>query len=234
MQVLDAGCGRGELVLHSAIRRARSIGIDISADAINICNSTLSFWKKEFPWVERFAEFQKMDVVQIDFEKTSFDVVFLSDVVEHLESESLEKLLRKIKKVLKSRGKLIIHTSPNKYYIPVTGGLFSIISRILNPFNKSENHIIPWNIRKVLPRGLQSDVHLNELSSFSIRRVLKKAGLKAERIWFELNPHYIDHLFSDKRGFQIINRIKRIIPLKHLFYADLYCIARPNRLDKVF
>ena len=228
MNILDLGCGRGELVLHSALKRAHAWGIDISGDAINICDNTLAFWKKEYPWIDRFARFRCEDVCQLNFSDSSFDIVFLSDMVEHLKPVILKKTLEAVNRVMKSNGKLLIHTSPNRYYIPVTGRVFSLISRILYimDIKKKSRYVIPWNIRTVLPRGLKTDIHINEQSSFSLKRVLKKTGFCVEKIWFELNPHYIDALYPDQRGFQIINSLKKLIPVKHLFYADLYCIAK--------
>jgi hypothetical protein len=72
---------------------------------------------------------------------------------------------------------------------------------------------------------MQKNVHLNEQSCFGLKRAINQSGLKTEKIWMELNPHYIDFFFGDSRAFAIINILKKSIPVKHFFYADLFCIA---------
>ncbi|MCK4835111.1 MAG: class I SAM-dependent methyltransferase [Candidatus Aminicenantes bacterium] len=228
MKVLDIGCGRGELVLNSALFKAHAWGVDSSTHAIDICKNTLDFWENDYPWIKKYGQFLNLDAGYLDFDDDFFDVIILSDIVEHLDKHHLKIILKQIKRVLKNTGRVIIHTSPNRYYLPFSGVLFFLISNILVTFklpSQSPCKTMPLNLRKCLPRGLAKDVHINEQSSFGLRRILRKTGLKVEKIWFELNPHYIDMLFPDKRGFKIINTLKTIIPLKHLFYADLYCIA---------
>ena len=229
MRILDVGCGRGELALNCGLSKAHTWGIDSSEDAIGICIKTRALWKKDYPWIEKYVQFIHGDVCSWRFEEKSFDLILLSDIVEHLEPPRLKKMLAGIAPALKTDGKVIIHTSPNKYYIPVTGRLFSFISKGLYLFSDNEKNPVrrlPWDIRKILPAGLQKDIHVNEQSSIGLKRALKNAGFKVDRIWFELNPHYMDALFSDTRGFRIINFLKKNIPIKHLFYADLFCIAR--------
>lgn len=222
MQLLDVGCGRGELVLHSALSKAFAWGIDEAAEAIAISRETLNFWKSEYPWIDRHAHFQQADGRHLPFDNSFFDTAILTDVVEHLAPEDLKQTLQELRRVLKKGGRVVIHTSPNKYYIPVTGRLFALVSRLLY----GRPHVIPWRIRPLLPRGLQHDVHVNEQSRASLKRILKKTGFRVEKTWFELNPHYIDALFPDQRGFRFVNALKAVLPLKHLFYADLYCLAR--------
>jgi ubiquinone/menaquinone biosynthesis C-methylase UbiE len=222
MRLLDVGCGRGELVLHGALAGASAWGIDGAAEAIAICRETLNFWKAEYPEIDQYARFGQADGRHLAFGDGFFDTAMLADVVEHLAPDILKQTLQEIKRVLKRGGRIVIHTSPNKYYIPVTGRLFALVSRLLY----GRGHLIPWRIRPRLPRGLQPDVHVNEQSRGSLERILKKTGFRVEKTWFELNPHYIDALFPDQRGFRFINALKGVLPLKHLFYADLYCIAR--------
>jgi 2-polyprenyl-3-methyl-5-hydroxy-6-metoxy-1,4-benzoquinol methylase len=228
MHVLDIGCGRGELVLKSAANKAYAWGMDVSTDAVHICWETLKFWKKDVPEIDKYACFINQDATELDFNDSFFDVVFLSDIVEHLENKTLLILLKQVKRVLKKNGKVIIHTAPNKYYLPASGIFFYLIARIISQPDSarlSGKKRPSLNLREDLPSGLQKNVHLNEQSGLSLRRTLKKSGLKAEKIWLELNPHYIDRFFTDKRAFHIINFLKKVIPVKHFFYADLYCIA---------
>lgn len=228
MRILDAGCGRGELVLHLGRAKSRACGIDNSAQAIDICRQTLKFWKRDFQDIDRYAGFIGADILHIPFSDGFFDVIVMADVVEHLAAPLLIPALREMRRVLNKGGKLVIHTAPNRYYLPLGGLLFALLSRLLyaRPFRRGgSSHLLPWNIRSLMPRGLQPDVHVNEQSSWSLKRALRRSGFRVEKIWFELNPHYIDALFADRRGFLLINALKKMIPVKHLFFAELYCLA---------
>ncbi len=68
------------------------------------------------------ANFIKGSALEIPFIDSSFDVVTLFDVIEHLPKGTEEKVLKEIKKVLKSDGILVVST-PNR----------SILSNILDP-----------------------------------------------------------------------------------------------------
>lgn len=228
MKILDVGCGRGELVLHCARGRAYAWGIDLSAHAIAICNQTLSFWQKDDAAIKTFAQFQQCDAVALSHESQFFDCILLTDFVEHVPPDRLSLIFRELRRCLRKGGKLIIHTSPNRFYLPFMGRILALLSRILHIFpvrGYEPQKILPWNVRSLLPRGLQRDIHLNEQSSFVLRRLLKKNGFSSIKICFDLNPHYIDCFFTDRRAFQLVNHLKKVLPLYHLFYADLFCVA---------
>lgn len=227
-RVLDFGCGRGELALHFGKDKIHVIGIDTSEPAIKICNQTLKHWKKDIREIDQFVTFLRGELHQQNLPDNHFNLAILSDLIEHLTPETVTSALKEIKRLLKPNGRLLLHTSPNKYYIPYTGRLISLIHRILKLSGKTDNstETIPWNIRTVLPPGLQKNVHVNEQSKSSLKRSLKKCGLKHIKIWFELNPHYMDKLFKNNKGFAIMNTLRKILPIKHLFYADLFCTAR--------
>lgn len=228
IRILDVGCGRGELVLHCARRRAYSWGIDYSDAAISICNQTRTHWQKEVLDIQTFATFQRADASSLPFPSHFFDCVLLVDFVEHVSPQSLRSIFSELRRCLKTGGKVIVHTSPNKYYIPLTGRFFALLSRILHYLPDESNdpqQVLPWDIRTLLPGGLQRHIHVNEQSSFGLRRLLRDHGFKVDRIWFELNPHYIDFCFTDPRAFRVINRLRGLMPCRHLFYADLFGLA---------
>ncbi|MBU1179237.1 class I SAM-dependent methyltransferase [Patescibacteria group bacterium] len=98
-EVVDIGCGTGELAYCIAARGAKKvIGIDYSREAINIA-------KKEYQLKDLFYECK-------DFNKISgkFDVIVMAGVLEHIDNPYL--FLKKAKRILNKKGFIII-TCPN-------------------------------------------------------------------------------------------------------------------------
>lgn len=109
--ILDIGCGRGELVFSAAnLGAKRALGIDFSQDAINLANQNLVM--KPIPGIE----YIHADVFEIEFEE-HFDVIFMTDIVEHLYDEQNRLLFNRVAKWLNPGGKIIIHTMPTTEFI---------------------------------------------------------------------------------------------------------------------
>ncbi|MFC1548341.1 class I SAM-dependent methyltransferase [Candidatus Omnitrophota bacterium] len=100
-KVLDLGCGDGVLTYMVQKRGARVRGIDLSELAIQ-------FAREQHKKRGSDATFTCCSVYDAGFEDNSFDVIFCSDVIEHV-SDPLP-LLGEIKRILKPGGKAIIST----------------------------------------------------------------------------------------------------------------------------
>jgi SAM-dependent methyltransferase len=210
----------------------QAYGIDPSFAAVDICKRTLNFWARDIPSIRSHAHFLRADGCHLPFKAHGFDVIILSDILEHVSLEQKKSVLTEVRRVLKQTGKLVIHTSPQKFFIPLTGRLYSVISRILKWFannGSDKSGTVPWNIRPLLPRGLQKNIHIGELSGYKLRRLLSSAGFRHQRIWLEPNPHYIDYLFQDRRALKILRGLHSIVPIDHLFFSELYAVAEPDR-----
>jgi len=120
--ILDFGCGRGEMLVRSAQTKANTFGVDYASCAIKLSKEALL--KNNLK-----AEVLKIKDQRLFFKDNFFDVVFLLDVVEHLYPQELEKTLAEVKRVLRPQGRLIIHTGPNKEYLEVG---YKYFSRYLN------------------------------------------------------------------------------------------------------
>ena len=99
-EVLDIGCASGYYTKLYSKRCKKIIGIDPNENLINIANER----NPEIKFIRSGAE-------KLPFGKETFDIVIMSDVLEHVRDE--EKSLNEVYRVLKRNGKLMI-TVPNK------------------------------------------------------------------------------------------------------------------------
>jgi SAM-dependent methyltransferase len=126
MRVLDAGCGRGELL--SLLRKAGAMevsGFDFSPAAVATSRDLLSrtFDADEMPTVS-LASIEDASLFPAD----RFDLIFMTDLVEHLPQAILERGLGNIRRWLTPQGQAIIHTFPTlgphrlfRLYLSLTG-----------------------------------------------------------------------------------------------------------------
>lgn len=105
-KILDIGCGKG--MVGYLIRTQRDltnstlIGMDIS-------ESFLSFTKKH----NIYDKLIKGNITKkLPFKKNSIDIVICSEVIEHMNKETGEKLLNEINRIIAKDGRVII-TTPN-------------------------------------------------------------------------------------------------------------------------
>jgi 2-polyprenyl-3-methyl-5-hydroxy-6-metoxy-1,4-benzoquinol methylase len=158
-KVLDIGCGRGELCDFLSKKGAECVGIDYSSSAIKIAKS--NFGKK--------SVFKKMDCTKMDFQKKSFDAVFMMDIVEHLTPEQLEKTISLVYSFLKPGGFLMLHTMPNAFLAKP----FYLVCKITGT-----------------KRGVNEKVHINEQTIFSLKKLL---GKFENRFFFAHQKNYFKY-----------------------------------------
>lgn len=97
---LDGGCGTGYVSRHLAMKGWRGKAIDLSEEAVRISKENLS-------------SFDKVNVAKegILNQKDKFNTVILFDVIEHIEDD--EKVLRKINKLLNTKGYVLLALTSN-------------------------------------------------------------------------------------------------------------------------
>lgn len=101
--VLDYGCGTGFLIPHLLKFGVNVTGLDFSDKSVESVN-------KKFSGEPYFkGAFKKEDIIK---KGLKFDVIFLLEVIEHLDDEYLEKTFEDIKKLLTENGVVVI-TTPN-------------------------------------------------------------------------------------------------------------------------
>ncbi len=92
--ILDIGCGTGVIASYFA-RKNKVTGLDISSTALRYARMR-----------DKTLKLVKGDAQNVNFKPKSFDWVFASDVIEHVNDDC--KAMRNIYKVLKPRGKVLV------------------------------------------------------------------------------------------------------------------------------
>lgn len=185
-RVLDIGCGRGEMVFFAAKHGAEAIGIDYSKSSIELSRIAQ---RKQSKSIQHKTRFLYMDAKKLKFNDNFFDLIIMTDVVEHLYPEELELVFKEIKRVLKSKGKLIIHTAPNKLFNDIFYKFYSypmgsFLTGFWNIINRSKYPNI------VSPKQIRTDshliMHINEPTYFSLSNLYKKykfeGGLESSNV----------------------------------------------------
>ncbi len=218
--VLDLGCGRGELALSFGLSGWDTYGIDYSEVSIEICRKLKERWIKNSPQMK--LNFKKADVSNLPFRDESFDAVVMSDLVEHLDEKKLILSYIEAYRVLKPKGKIFIHTSPNKIFLKWGLRLYWLLGFI--------NGVkLPFDMKELLPRGLKKPFHINEQTVFSLKKGLKKAGFSDFSHEFKKNPHYVYYFLKEDKFIPKLNKIYNFIPSKHLFFADIFISASKTK-----
>jgi SAM-dependent methyltransferase len=197
MQVLDLGCGRGEMLMHCAARGAR------------IARQTARQRQGD---LQRRTATQVANVKALPFPGSTFDRVFMLDLVEHLYPWELELAFAETHRVLREGGWLVLHTMPNRWYYQFGYPLFRLLNRL-------GGRRLPANPRARFEYNV--DVHVNEQDVLRLRASLRRAGLKP-RVW-------VDNLNAQSLGrglvARLIDRIIRLPGLRLFLCNDLLAIA---------
>ena len=122
IKILDYGCGVGNISFNLAKSGYQVIGVDISKNAVNGCkhtNKIISLDNIEFKVYDNISNM-----------KDQFDVIILSEVIEHIDNDL--QFLKDSKKKL-NHGGLIILSTPS-----INAPLYKL--NLLNEFDKRVGH----------------------------------------------------------------------------------------------
>ncbi|AGB19836.1 glycosyltransferase [Thermoanaerobacterium thermosaccharolyticum] len=134
--VLEIGCGNGDLSSYISMYGNRVFGIDIDPIAIEIARYKV--------WNYGLSDcfFTVEDANEIKLPDSYFDTVVLAEVLEHVEKP--EKVIREAIRLCKNNGKVLISV-PNGYKIPSPDhiNIFNIdlIVKLLKSLGVAENNI---------------------------------------------------------------------------------------------
>ncbi len=202
-RVLDVGCGRGELVIQSAIRGADAWGIDYAQTAVDIAERALG--TVDATLRERMHA-QQADVKALPFEDGFFDVVFMMDVVEHLYPHELAQAFDELRRAVRRGGRLVLHTSPNKIFEAV---VYPNYSRRINQAALKLSRTLRYSDglfnETMLPTGpefphdtFEREMHVNEQSAPKLRAEVERHGFAVQEVEFWEPPSKAGY-FSSRR-----------------------------------
>lgn len=231
MKVLDIGCGRGEMVLFTAKNKAIAYGIDYSKPAIQLANIVKNKQKKE---IKNKMHFELMDAKGLKFGDSSFNLVILTDVVEHLYDDELDVVFSEIYRVLKKGGMLVVHTAPNKLFNEITYKYYSypVSTFLVNFWNFTTRREYP-NISKpeLLRTSSHQIMHVNEPTYFSLRNLFKKHKFEGSIVSSNITAKkeslgIKDIIFN---FFVFLHPFSKIFPFNVLFGSDFISILKINK-----
>ncbi|MGD2103960.1 MAG: class I SAM-dependent methyltransferase [Anaerolineae bacterium] len=206
MRVLDVGCGRGEILRHCLALGAEVYGVDYSAVATRMASNLVGD--------DEGAIVSMADAKILPFRSGSFDRVLMFDLVEHLYPWELRQALLEVRRVLRPKGRLIIHTAPNVWYDRYA---YPVVRWVRTLMGQGDGY--PKDPRAITPVNL--DVHVNEQSALSLWRVLSQADF-SPRVWLDTPPQDRDE--------GVFLRLARHIlftwpPFRWFFEREVFAVA---------
>lgn len=219
MKVLDVGCGRGEILIQCALLGAYPTGIDYSADAVKIAAGAINALPQE---CRDRIELRQEDARRMNFAGSSFDVVFMLDIVEHLYPDELQQALAEVNRVLRPGGLLVIHTAPNIWYCNYGYQMVRLIFNFKNYLLGNKEGYNP----RIHPsmEGMNRIVHVNLQNPVALKRTLEQAGFISRLSVKD------DGLLTGRNPMnKVFNRIFRSYPLRMFFSFSIYLRAEKVR-----
>jgi cyclopropane fatty-acyl-phospholipid synthase-like methyltransferase len=211
MRVLDVGCGRGEILHHCAGLGARAYGVDYAPVAARMARKATACEEKACDAAHVYVA----DAKSLPFPAASFDRVLMFDMVEHLHPWELDRALAEARRVLRSGGRLIIHTAPNAWYDRYAYPVVRFVRTLM-----AQGAEYPRDPRAIIPTNL--DVHVNEQSALSLRRVLRQAGFSA-RVWLDTPPQNREEGWVFRSARHILFNWP---PFRWFFEREVFAVAR--------
>ncbi|RCK75718.1 MAG: Methyltransferase type 11 [Anaerolineae bacterium] len=209
MVVLDAGCGRGEILRKCRQDKVFCIGIDYSKYALRLAKNFIT--KDTIVTEHNSVYLIQSDLESIPLAANIFDRVIMSDVVEHIEPERFIRVLKEIRRVMKVNGELVIHTMPNLWYYRYGYPIFRFIESLRG--NK-----LPKNPRS---RFKYSHFHVNEQDPRRLKSALQSAGFQS-KVWLYDYRKYSMYPLVMRIGMRAITKLPLI---KLIFCDDIFAIG---------
>lgn len=211
MEILDVGCGRGEILLHVQRLGGRAHGIDYATVAVQ-----LSHQVSERESGEQINIYQA-NAQQLPFTHKRFDRILMLDIVEHLYPEELDTALSEAYRVLKPGGRIVVHTAPNVWYDRYAYPVVRQVRRLLG-----QGETYPKNPRAFLVEA-NVHVHVNEQSLLSLRRNLRRAGFRELKVWLSTPPqHRQENPFFRLVRYLLFN----VPPFRWFFQREVFAVGK--------
>ena len=122
--------------------------------------------------------------------------------------------------MLRPDGRLVIHTAPNVWYDRYAYPVVRFVRTLMG-----QGTDYPKDPRAVVTANL--DVHVNEQSVLSLRRVLRRAGFRA-RVWLDTPPQ------NRGEGWILCGAryvLFNLSPFRWFFEREVFAVARMDGVD---
>jgi ubiquinone/menaquinone biosynthesis C-methylase UbiE len=243
-RVLDIACGRGEVVLQSALRGADVLGIDYSAAALSVARASLNGAAAR----GRLA-LARMDATRLALADESFDVALMLDFVEHVHQPDLEAAFREVRRVLKPGGRLVIHTSPNRvfeqgmYRNYVTKVHETVLNFGKNWLGLKKGLFLNEITLPIKPQPLVSlyelELHVNPQDGRALRNALRKCGFHVRKVMHyqpPAAPFFPNELYWHNAMMKTLDLVRFFYPFGHLpplnqFFSNHIWVAAERPRD---
>ena len=203
--LLEIGCGRGEVCIFHALQGGRAKGVDFSGDVIALAREKATSLGANVDFVE-----SSFDV--LDDHKETYDRILASEFIEHISIKEAELFIKIAHSILKNGGKLLVFTFPNtlqrKYGYPIQrffGKLFGKSLPKIQEDTTSEHYRL---------------YHLNEQNYFSLKALAIAGGFKKIEIGYDVEKTNSNSIIKKS----IVNVVNNSI-LRHIFLCNLYMVA---------
>ncbi len=192
IKIIDLGCGVGTIDFFLAKKGHDIVGIDVSQDAINICNAFKDFNKQVN------TKFLRGDLGKIKLEKGEFDLAICSEVIEHIEND--EKLLQTINATLKKGGYLFL-TTPSENAPLHRLGLLKEFDRKVGHLRRYNQHQLKEKLQKngfeIVEMGKNESILRNSLYTFPYVGKVIKIIRGPLVIWFHIVDNFLVKVFGE-------------------------------------
>ncbi len=181
-KVLDVGCGNGRLLEAFLGKDVYYVGIDKSVNLIKLA-------KKDYE--SENVKFLTGDILNLgDFPEYDFDYVFCIAVLHHLPGKNLQsRALRQLKNKIKKNGKIILTVwnlwSQEKYEKLIYKFFFL---RLIGK-NKMDFGDILFDWKNSNGENV-SQRYYHAFTKRSLKKIIKKAGLKIDKIYKDKFNYY--------------------------------------------
>tara|TARA_S200000501_G_C20609682_1_gene649707 strand:+ start:60 stop:764 length:705 start_codon:yes stop_codon:yes gene_type:complete len=146
---LDIGCGPGTFL---GMLNKKAIGIDIAKNQINYAKKNYTDKKLKFLVYKN----------KIPLKSKSVDTISLIELIEHIDDEDVNFLLKECRRVLKKDGELYLST-PNYHSL---WPLLEIVLNLISPVDYKHEHINKFNKKKLKKTLQKNGFKILELNSF--------------------------------------------------------------------
>ncbi len=240
-RVLDIACGRGEIVLQSALRGAYAVGVDYADAAMAFARRSLDGGSGRVR-----AAVARMDATCLALRPETFDVALMLDFVEHVHQPDLERALDEVHRALRPRGRLIVHTSPNRlfedvvyrhYVTKVHGAILGLGRWLRLKEGLFLNEIMLPTDPEPVPGGYERELHINPQWPGTLRKTLRRHRFAIRRFDFRdpaRGPFFPKHLRWHNFLVRLLDAVRYLRPLSRFpplnrFFSDHIWVVAERR-----